>query len=100
MFFGQTTPAYVTTASGVLGQFISAVFFYLYNSTVLKMSEYHRKLVLTQNIGLALKISDSLPTRSRERAQEKLIENLFANINAYLVNEPAGAVASNSGRLR
>lgn len=27
--------------AGVLGQFISAVFFYLYNSTITKMSEYH-----------------------------------------------------------
>ena len=31
MFFGKTTPAYVTTASGVVTEFIAAVFFYLYS---------------------------------------------------------------------
>ena len=46
--------SYIVTASGVLSEFIAAVFFYLYNQTILKMSEYHQKLVLTQNISLAL----------------------------------------------
>ena len=49
---------YVVTAAGILSEFIAAVFFYLYNKTIQKMREYHQKLVLTQNISLALKISD------------------------------------------
>ncbi len=68
----------------MLGQFISAVFFYLYNQTVAKMADYHRKLVFTQNIGLALKISDGLPVEEKTKAQLALIETLSKNINQYL----------------
>lgn len=60
MFFGKTTPAYVTTASGVIVEFISAVCFYLYNKTVQGMNSYHKKLVISQNIALALKLANSL----------------------------------------
>lgn len=50
MFLGKTTPAYVTAASGILGEFISVIFFYLYNRTITKMGQYHQKLVLTPNV--------------------------------------------------
>lgn len=40
MFLGKTTPAYVTTASGIITEFIAAVFFYLYNKTISSMSDY------------------------------------------------------------
>jgi hypothetical protein len=81
------TPAYVTAGAGVLSQFISAVFFYLYNQTILKMGEYHRKLVLTQNISLALKISQELPDAEWAKAQASLIDRLSENFNLYLAQE-------------
>lgn len=87
MFFGHTQPAYVTTASGVLGEFISAVFFYLYNRTVLKMSEYHQKLVLTQNIALALKIAETLPDQERVKSQQDLIAALTVDVNRLLAHQ-------------
>jgi hypothetical protein len=83
-FFDKQSSATISAAAGVLGQFISAVFFYLYNQTVAKMADYHRKLVFTQNIGLALKISDGLPTEEKTKAQVSLIETLSTNINQYL----------------
>ena len=84
MFLDKTKPAYVTTGAGVLSEFIAAVFFYLYNQTVLKMSEYHQKLVLTQNIALALKITDNLPESRREEAQLALIQALTKDVNNLL----------------
>lgn len=87
MFLGKTTPAYLTTAAGVLGEFIAAVFFYLYNRTIIKMSEYHEKLVLTQNVSLALKIAEGLPDSEKVVAQQGLIRNLSENINSYLVQK-------------
>lgn len=78
------TAAIISAAAGILGQFISAVFFYLYNQTVAKMAEYHRKLVFTQNIGLALKISDGLPSEQKTIAQLELIQTLSKDINQYL----------------
>jgi hypothetical protein len=80
----SVSPATVATGAGVLGQFISAVFFYLYNQTVIKMADYHRKLVFTQNIALSLKISDGLPPEEKTKAQVALIGVLTNNINQYL----------------
>jgi hypothetical protein len=80
----QATAGYVATAAGTLGQFIAAVFFYLYNRTITKMGEYHQKLVLTQNIGLALKITEDLQGDQRATVQTKLIESLTQDINRYL----------------
>lgn len=74
----------VTVSVGAFGQFISAIFFYLYNRTVLKMGEYHQKLVLTQNIGLALKIAQELPEEHRIEPQKNLISSLVKDINVHL----------------
>jgi len=77
---------YVTTGAGTLSQFISAVFFYLYNQTILKMSQYHQKLVLTQNISLALKMTDDMDKESKTKALEILIDRLTADVNKYLTD--------------
>jgi hypothetical protein len=75
---------YVATASGTLGEFIAAVFFYLYNRTITKMGEYHQKLVLTQNVSLALKISEELPEAEQVASRTKLIDYLSKDINLFL----------------
>jgi hypothetical protein len=101
MIFGKTANvSYVTTASGLISQFIAAVFFYLYNQTVLKMGEYHQKLVLTQNIGIALKITESLPDEDRATAQQLLVAQLTSDINAHLSGNaafPASLAAAKPG---
>lgn len=104
MFFGHTEPSYVTCASGVITEFISAVFFYLYNKTVSSMSKYHNKLVLSQNIAIALKVSDSLPEADKVNAKNLIVNELLKDINSYLINStpdnkpdivpPAGATAT------
>ncbi|MET0623542.1 MAG: hypothetical protein ABW250_11225 [Pyrinomonadaceae bacterium] len=88
----RVTAATVTTAAGVLGEFIAAVFFYLYNRTVTEMSKYHQKLVLTQNISLALKMAEQLPDAVKPDAQIKLIECLSKDINMYLSMQVLSAV--------
>ena len=84
MFSGLVEPAYVTTAAGVASEFIAAVFFYLYNRTISKMSDYHDKLVVTQNISLALKIAEGLGDQARQEAHKQLIDRLSENVNQYL----------------
>jgi hypothetical protein len=84
MFRGLTEPAYVTAGAGVLSEFVAAVFFYLYNRTIEKMGEYHQKLVVTQNVSLALKITDDLQGEARITAQQNLIDRLTQDINAHL----------------
>ena len=85
MFMGKTEPSYVTCASGVMTEFISAVFFYLYNKTVTSMNNYHNKLVLSHNISIALKVSDSLPDADKTKAKDMIITELLKDINSYLI---------------
>jgi hypothetical protein len=84
MYYGKMEPAYITTAAGTITSFVSGVFFYLYTKTVIHMSDYHRKLVLTQNLSLALKISEELPETERVKAQLSLIDKLSDKVNEYL----------------
>lgn len=50
------------------------------------MSKYHNKLVLSQNISIALKVSDSLPDEDKTKSKNKIIEELLKDINSYLIN--------------
>jgi hypothetical protein len=85
MYVGENvTPAYLTAGTGVLGEIVATVFFYLYNRTILEMGGYHQKLVLTQNISLALKIADELPEPHQAEAKINLITSLTKDINMYL----------------
>ncbi len=70
MFFEKTEPSYVTCASGVITEFIAAIFFYLYNKTIVSMSKYHNKLVLSQNISIALKVADTLPYDDKTKSKK------------------------------
>lgn len=87
MFLGKVEPSYITCASGVITEFIAAIFFYLYNKTVSSMSRYHNKLVLSQNVSIALKVSDSLPTEDRTKTKNLIIAELLKDINAHLVKD-------------
>lgn len=84
MFLDKTSPGYVTAGAGVLSEFIAAVFFYLYNKTILKMSEYHQKLVITQNISLALRITDDMDAELKAKSLSMLIDRLTTDVNKYL----------------
>lgn len=63
MFFDVTNPAYASTVSGIITEFIAAIFFYLYNKTVSSMSKYYNKLVLSYNISIALRVAELLPDK-------------------------------------
>ena len=84
MLFDKTEPAYVTTSAGVISELIAALFFYLYNKTILKMSQYHQKLVITQNISLALKISEDMEGENKTKILEMLVDRLTTDTNKYL----------------
>ena len=85
MFLEKTEPSYVTCASGVITEFIAAIFFYLYNKTISSMSNYHNKLVLSQNISIALKVADTLPSDDKVKAKNTIIKELLKDINSYLI---------------
>ena len=87
LFADKTNPAYVTTAAGVMTEFISAVFFAFYNSTVKSMSKYHNKLVLSQNISIALRVAEELPEEMKGSVRADLIKQLVQDINKHIVTE-------------
>ncbi len=92
MYFGKTETAYVSTGAGILSEFIAAVLFYLYNKTITEMGQYHHKLVLTQNLSLALDINQNMkPEEEKTKAQHYIIEQLLKDINQHLVIKPTAA---------
>ena len=101
MFFGKTTPAYVTTASGTVTEFIAAVaekaeiskkdsekaLKAFVDVVTASMSDYHNKLVLSQNVSIALKISESMTKEQGEKVKEHIVEELMKDINTYIHSE-------------
>lgn len=87
MFLDQVSSSYITCGAGAITEFIAAVFFYLYNKTVISMSKYHNKLVLSHNVSIALKVAESLPQDEKVSAKREIINELLKDFNAYLVKE-------------
>jgi hypothetical protein len=68
----------IAAASGVITEFIAAVFFYLYNRTVIQLKEYHDSLLRVQNVLLAFKIvSDTNESSERLRMTGTMLEYLM-----------------------
>lgn len=87
MFDGATSPSYVTTASGVIIEFVSAIFFYLYNRTIQSMNTYHDKLVLSHNVSIALKVAESLSDREKDNTKIEIVRELIKDINIHIKHQ-------------
>jgi len=85
MYFGVADSSYVTCGAGVITEFISAVFFYLYNRTVSSMGNYHNKLVLSHNVSIALKVAESLPAEDQAKAKNQIISELLKDVNSHMI---------------
>jgi hypothetical protein len=70
----------LSTSSGIIIEFISAIFFYLYNKTVRQMKEYHDSLLKVQNILLSFKI-----VQDTNNEAEKV--KMFSQMIAFLMKE-------------
>lgn len=81
LYFKETNHTYVSTSGGVLTEIISAVFLYFHTNTIKSMNKYHNKLLLSQNISIALKITDTLPSEIQNSTRAKLSEQLVNDIN-------------------
>jgi len=85
MYFGVADSSYVTCGAGVITEFISAVFFYLYNRTVSSMGNYHNKLVLSHNVSIALKVAESLPAEDQAKEKNQIISELLKDVNSHMI---------------
>ena len=84
MFLGNTEPAYLTTATGVIIEFIASIFFYLYNKTMQNMGDYHNKLVLSQNIAIALEVVDDIEGDDKNKIKAEMVKELLKDINTHI----------------
>lgn len=94
-FDAAADAARLSVIAGTLGEFIAGIFFYLYNKTVSNMGEYHRRLTLTQNIGIALQVSEGLPEEIKNQTKKDIISSLLLNINEHLSSASDAANSPN-----
>jgi hypothetical protein len=81
---GTATIGYITSGAGIVTEFISAVFFYLYNQTVRQLKEYHDSLLAVQNLLLSFKLVGDIKSES-ERT------NMISKMLSYLVGDDTGS---------
>ena len=78
----------VSSAAGIITEFIAGVFFYLYNKTVLQLKDYHDSLIDVQNVLLAYKLVEAIPstgdmsTDARNANIRIMVEGLLAKRTA------------------
>jgi hypothetical protein len=82
-FFNTPTAerfALISTASGIITEFIAAIFFYLYNRTVRQLKDYHDSLLSVQNILLAFKIvEDTKDEAYKAQMMQEMISYLVGS---------------------
>ncbi|HPT36658.1 MAG TPA: hypothetical protein PLZ44_00060 [Methanothrix sp.] len=77
--------AYLSAASGIIIEFISGVFFYLYNKTVRELKEYHNSLLDVQNILLSFNIVQDLDGEIKTQMLSKMITSLLGRQESLLI---------------
>lgn len=94
VFCGKAEIGKLTAAAGLIEGMISAVFFALHTRTVTKMADYHRMLILTQNVSLALKAADDLQEPERTKVKTTVIRALTKDLSKGFVSKPRAATTS------
>jgi len=84
IFWNLTAQSYIATGAGLVVQLLSAVFFYLYNQTTREMNAYYDRLVLAQNLAVAIKAAELLGDEKREAEITAIITALISDYNKYL----------------
>lgn len=77
LLFGWTDNSritYISAGSGIIIEFISGIFFYLYNKTVTQLKEYHDSLLEVQNVLLSFKIVEDMKDA---QVKAKNVENMI-----------------------
>jgi hypothetical protein len=81
-FGGASTAAALAAIAGVVVEFISGVFFYLYNKTVQQLKGYHDSLLSFQNVLLSFKlVNDTQDADAKTAMTAKMFEFLLARRN-------------------
>lgn len=70
--------AYLSAAAGLITEFISGIFFYLYNRTIRELKGYHDSLLDVQNVIVSYKLIDDIQDSvAKNQAIDKMINALI-----------------------
>ena len=77
----KTLPTSIAAGSGVMTEFIAAVFFFLYNRSVRQMRDYFQGLLVVQNVLLSLKlVTDTRDEGERAKMVSLMLSYLTRNV--------------------
>jgi len=96
----KTLPPSIAAGSGVITEFIAAVFFYLYNRSVRQMRDYFQGLLAVQNVLLSLKlVSDTKDDVERAKMVGLMLSYLTRDLQrAVPVDEGSGGLKPAAAR--
>lgn len=100
VFFHLAAQSYIATGAGLIMQFFSAVFFYLYSQTTREMNSYYNRLVLAQNLAVAVKAAELLEDAKREEELTAIITALISDYNKYLFENSQPFSEQNNQKLK
>lgn len=76
------TPAKIAAIAGVITEFVSGIFFYLYNRTVRQLKDYHDSLLSVQNVLLSLKlVNDTEDVSAKRDMTAQMCKFLLAGVS-------------------
>jgi hypothetical protein len=79
---GSLDAAYLAAIAGTISQFISGIFFYLYNRTLQQLNRFHDRLIASQNMAVAFLASEAVADNdTRDKAKIDLARELMAKIS-------------------
>lgn len=85
LFFDLKHEAYISIGAGVITQFITSIFFVLYNKTVNGMSKYHKRLLMSQNLAIALKAAERMIKDDCSETVGRICDAIIKDYNVYLI---------------
>jgi Co/Zn/Cd efflux system component len=85
----QSSLAFISSASGIITEFIAAIFFYLYSKTVRELKEYHRSLLDVQNILLSFYLVKDLQGEEKVQVLCQMINSLIARHDLSIEKVPS-----------
>jgi uncharacterized membrane protein HdeD (DUF308 family) len=84
----ESNLAFISTASGIIIEFIAAVFFYLYSKTIRELKEYHKSLLDVQNILLSFYLVKDLQGEEKAQVLCQMINSLVPRQDLPIVKVP------------
>jgi hypothetical protein len=77
------SPGYLSSIAGILTEFISGIFFYLYNRTLEQLNRFHDKMLQSRQTALSLLASNSIDDKGKRDDNKaelaKLMITMYSN---------------------